>query len=114
MNAVNRQQFCAALGISESTVRRLELAGLPFTPIGARGKRYDVDECKRWLRGRGCQSGSTETGAVMLESCSMAGAYIESFQKAHRRVMPSASRLKSVQPSGNDVLPFPATRHSST
>ena len=30
MNAINRQQLCAALGISESTVRRLELIGLPL------------------------------------------------------------------------------------
>ncbi len=46
---LNRQQFCAAMGISESTVYRLELLGLPFTPIGKRGKRYDLAECKRWM-----------------------------------------------------------------
>lgn len=36
MSDITRQQLCAALGISESTVRRLELDGLPFTPIGRR------------------------------------------------------------------------------
>ena len=47
---LNRQEICAALGVSESTIRRLELAGLPFTPVGARSKRYELAECKAWLR----------------------------------------------------------------
>lgn len=50
MGSITRQQLCAELGISESTVRRLEQAGLPFTPIGKRTKRYDLEECKTWLR----------------------------------------------------------------
>jgi hypothetical protein len=50
MNALSRQQLCAALAISESTVRRLELLGLPFTPVGLRAKRYDLAEVKQWLR----------------------------------------------------------------
>ena len=53
MSMFTRQQLCAALAISESTVRRLEAQGLPCTPIGVRGKRYDLDECKAWLRARG-------------------------------------------------------------
>ena len=47
---LNRQEICAALGVSESTIRRLEQAGLPFTPVGARSKRYDLAECKAWLQ----------------------------------------------------------------
>lgn len=50
MNDLTRQQLCAALGISESTVRRLELLGLPCTPIGSRSKRYNLTEVKQWLR----------------------------------------------------------------
>ena len=50
--ALTRQQLCAALAVSESTVRRWELDGLPCTPIGARGKRYHLVECQQWLRGR--------------------------------------------------------------
>lgn len=50
MSNLNRQQICAELGVSESTVRRLEQQGLPFTPVGARSKRYDLEECKAWLR----------------------------------------------------------------
>lgn len=50
MSELNKQQLCAALNISESTVRRLEQAGAPFTPVGVRSHRYDLDECKAWLR----------------------------------------------------------------
>jgi phage terminase Nu1 subunit (DNA packaging protein) len=50
MAELNRQQICAELGVSESTIRRLEQQGLPFTPVGARSKRYDLEECKTWLR----------------------------------------------------------------
>lgn len=40
MSALTRQQLCAVMQVSESTVRRWELGGLPYTPIGVRGKRY--------------------------------------------------------------------------
>lgn len=46
MTDLTRQQLCAALQVSESTIRRLELDGLPCTPVG-RGKRYDLAECKQ-------------------------------------------------------------------
>lgn len=57
---MTRQQVCAELGISESTVRRLEQAGLPFTTIGRRTKRYDMEECKAWLRQTYRPDGSLE------------------------------------------------------
>jgi hypothetical protein len=47
---LNRQQICAALSVSESTIRRLEGLGLPFTPVGVRSHRYNLEECKTWLR----------------------------------------------------------------
>lgn len=59
MSDLTRQQLCAALQISESTVRRLELDGLPFTPA-RKSKRYDLAEVKRWLRENQCQRGQTE------------------------------------------------------
>ncbi len=90
MSDLTRQQLCASLSISESTVRRLELVGLPFTPIGARGKRYDAAEVKRWLRERGCQPGSTKTAVATPGLWSAAGAFTESYRKAHLRVMPSS------------------------
>jgi hypothetical protein len=45
MARITRAQLCAELGVSESTVRRLEQAGLPFTIIGQRTKRYSLEEC---------------------------------------------------------------------
>ena len=99
MSDLTRQQICAALQISESTVRRLELDGMPCTPVG-RGKRYDLAECKLWLREyKPCQPGSTrKPAAVTLPSCSAADAFIASAQKMRRRVMPSSLKLISDSP----------------
>lgn len=44
---LSRQQLCAALGISESTVRRLELQGLPYTPVGLCGNATTWPSAKR-------------------------------------------------------------------
>jgi hypothetical protein len=94
MSDLNRQQFCAELGISESTVRRLELDGLPFTPVG-RGKRYDLAECKKWLRARQCQSGQTRQDGATSASWSPGSEFTESYRRRHLRVMPSNSKPKS-------------------
>lgn len=83
-SSLNRQQFCAALQISESTVRRLELEGLPCTPVG-RSKRYNLTECKAWLRGRKPATRAATTSA----SLSPGSAYVESYRRRHLRVMPS-------------------------
>ena len=91
MTDITRQQLCADLGISESTVRRLELLGLPFTPVGLRAKRYDLDECKRWLReNQQCQSGQTRTAASTSASWSAGAAFTDAFRRVHLRVMPSS------------------------
>lgn len=50
MGELNRQEICAALGVSESTIRCLEQQGLPYTPVGKRSHRYDLAECKAWLK----------------------------------------------------------------
>jgi hypothetical protein len=87
---VNRQQLCVALGVCESTVRRWEALGLPFTPIGKRHKRYEVAECKTWLKENSqCLSGPTSKDGGTLASWSTAREYIESSLKTRRRVMPS-------------------------
>lgn len=88
--ALTRQQLCAALTISESTVRRLELDGMPYTPVGIRSKRYDLDECKAWLRENQCQSGSTSKGGGMSASWSGVNEFTESCRKAQLRVLPSS------------------------
>lgn len=86
---LTRQQLCAAMQVSESTVRRWEIDGLPYTPIGQRGKRYDVAEVKAWLRGRTCQYGETKTANTTSASWSAASAFTESCRRAQLRVMPS-------------------------
>lgn len=84
---LNRQEICAALGVSESTIRRLELAGLPFTPVGARSKRYDLVECKVWLRANppGQQQQRTPTEPQWGASPE----FTASCKKVKLRVMPS-------------------------
>lgn len=52
---ITRQQLCAQLGISESTVYRLEQDGLPFTTVGRKAKRYNLTEVKTWLRENQCR-----------------------------------------------------------
>jgi hypothetical protein len=85
---LTRQQLCVALQVSESTVRRLEVDGLPHTIVRKR-KRYDLADCKRWLKESQCPPGSTKTAAATSASCSAASVFTESYRKAHLRVMPS-------------------------
>lgn len=91
--AVRRQDLCAELQISESTVRRMELEGMPFLPVGKRGKRYDLDAVKAWLKEqRRCPSGPTKTIIGMSDLWSMANVFTISAQQVRRRVMPSEPR----------------------
>lgn len=96
--SLTRQELCVKLHISESTVRRLELDGLPCIPVG-RSKRYDLAECKAWLRThqpkKQCLSGLTSKVAGMSGSWSKAEEFIASSQKVRRRVMPSNLKLIS-------------------
>lgn len=88
---LTRQQLCAALGISESTVRRLEIDGLPFTPVGVRAKRYNLAEVKHWLKTyQPCQPGKTNKAVGTSALWSVANEFTASCRKAHLRVMPSA------------------------
>ena len=93
MSELTRQQLCAEMSVSESTVRRWEADGLPYTPIGLRGKRYNLDEIRRWLREHqgSCQSGSTNKAAATSASWPGANEFTESFRKVQLRVMPSGS-----------------------
>lgn len=94
---MNRQKLCSELGVSESTVRRLEILGLPYTPVGLRSKRYDLAECKQWLRENQCQFGSKKA-ASMSESWSRASAFTDAFRKRQRR--------NSQSPQGFSVVPI--------
>lgn len=88
MVQITRQQLCAELGISESTVRRLEQAGMPFTPIGKRMKRYDLEECKAWLRDV-YQPGGQPQGRGQAELSEAGKRFMETARKLKRRVEPS-------------------------
>ncbi len=92
MSDLTRQQLCAELSVSESTVRRWEVDGLPYTPIGQRGKRYNLDETRKWLREHqgSCQSGSTKTTGATSASWPRANEFTESFRRVQLRVMPSS------------------------
>ena len=88
-----RQQLCAALGISESTVRRLEAVGLPYTPVGAKSKRYNLAECKIWLKNNQnklCPSQPTPKAKSISTLWLAANAFTVASRKAQLRVMPSA------------------------
>jgi hypothetical protein len=90
MTDLTRQQLCAALGISESHVKRLENMGLPYTPVGIRSKRYDLAECKAFLRGNECQFTKTKAVVGTPRLWSTENALIERSQKMRVRVTPSA------------------------
>ena len=93
-------QLAAALGISERQVNRLVNAGLPSTPVGARGRRYDLAECQQWLReSYQCPSKPTRREAGKSVSASAVNAYTDAYRRAHLRARPSGSRLKSESPS---------------
>jgi hypothetical protein len=89
MSDITRQQLCAALGISESTVRRLELDGLPYTPVGRRAKRYNLAEVKGWLRAN-CRSGLTKTGGCTSASWPAGAEFTAACRRVHLRVLPSS------------------------
>lgn len=89
MSELNRQQLCAELSISESTVRRLEKDGLPFTPVGLRAKRYDLAECKAWLKVNVRQPEKASRTVNTSASRLAVDAYTASFKKVKLRVMPS-------------------------
>lgn len=91
VSELTRQQLCSALSISESTVRRLELAGLPNTPIGLRGKRYNLDECKCWLRAHHAALTLAPRGIAGSASlCQRTGnEFSDACRKMRLRVMPS-------------------------
>lgn len=85
-------QLAAALGVSERQVNRLVNAGLPSTPVGARGRRYDLAECQRWLREsyQPCPSNAPRPAAGKSVSASAVNAYTDAYRRAHLRVRPSA------------------------
>ena len=89
---LNRAQLCVAMAVSDSTVGRWLAAGLPYTPVGVRGNRFNLAECRTWLREQyqPCQSGQTSKAGATSASWSPASAFTESSRQVQLRVMPSA------------------------
>ena len=92
---MNRQQLCAELNVSDSTVSRWLRDGLPHIAIGVRQKRYDIAEVEAWLGVRECQSGSIPKAEGTSVLWSKGEGYTDASRKVRRRVMPSASNRKS-------------------
>lgn len=90
------EQLAAELGISTRQVQRLQSAGLPFTPVGVRQKRYDLDACKRWLsENYSCLSSHSQTVGTKSPCASTINAYTDTYRRAQLRVMPSDTKPNS-------------------
>lgn len=93
-------QLAAALSISERQVQRLAAAGMPVQPIGSRGRRYDIDECRRWLReNHSCLSSAPKQEASRSLSASTVNAFTAASRRVQLRVRPSESKPSCDQPS---------------
>jgi hypothetical protein len=88
LSELNKQQLCSALSISESTVRRLEHQGLPYTPVGVRSHRYNLEECKEWLRAKEGVLGP-QARAPREKLWKLDREFVEACKKVKLRVRPS-------------------------
>lgn len=84
MTALTRQQLCAELQISESTVRRLELEGLPFTRSGHWRKYYELAAVKHWLDARR-PAKPPQPSPEVVEAMRRFGEYVEAEMRRTNR-----------------------------
>ena len=89
-NLITRAQLIGAMNVSESTIRRLETGGLPFTFIGPRSKRYNLLDVKAWLKGQDkkCLSGRTERAESTLALCLGDKEFTDACRRTQLRVLP--------------------------
>lgn len=93
-------ELALALRISERQVQRLTAEGMPFQPVGARHKRYELELCKAWLReNHSCLSKQQKQAASKSVSASAVNAFTDACRRVHLRVRPSESKPNSDQPS---------------
>lgn len=93
-------QLAAELQISTRQVQRYTAAGMPCQPVGVRGKRYDLGECRNWLKDNyTCLSSQQKQGATKSPSASIVKEFTAAYRRAQVRVKPSESRQNSDQPS---------------
>lgn len=93
-------QIAAELQISTRQVQRYSAAGMPFQPVGVRGKRYDLTECRNWLKdNHTCLSSQAKLAGSKSPSASTVNEYIAASRKARVRVKPSELKPSSSLPS---------------
>ena len=86
-------ELASALRTSERQIQRHTSSGMPFQPIGARGKRYILAECQQWLKEAfGCRSKDSNQARGTLLSASTASEYTAASRRQQLRVMPSNSK----------------------
>lgn len=89
---MNQTEVAADLGISVRQLQRLTAAGLPFTPVGVKAKRYDAAECRAWLRANPqCLSSNSRPAAGKSLPASTISEYTDTYRRVHLRVKPSDS-----------------------
>lgn len=99
---LNPAEAASALGISVRQLQRLSAAGLPFTPVGTKAKRYDLQECRIWLKANPtCLSNRPQAGASRSLSAGTIAAYTDACRRAQVRVTPGSSKPNSLTPSAN-------------
>lgn len=89
MPTLTRQQLCAELGVSESTIRRSEQRGMPVLQLGRKTKRYDLADCMRWLKENCPPSGGMHKAGSTSRSLSKANEFTAAARKVRLRVKPS-------------------------
>jgi hypothetical protein len=93
-------ELASALKICERQVQRLVAAGMPWQPVGARSKRFDLDECRLWLRiNYQCLSSQPKPGVMKYPSASIVKEYTDASRRAQVRVRPSEFKQSSSPPS---------------
>jgi len=103
MPCITAAELAAALSISERQVHRLAAAGLPSIPIGARGRRYDLQECQQWLKeNHACLSNAPKKAATKSVSVSAINAYTAASRRAQVRVTPSNWKPSCDEPSDTE------------
>jgi hypothetical protein len=50
MTCLTRAELCVELSISDRQLTRMLQDGMPFVPVGRRGKRFDPTVSKNWLK----------------------------------------------------------------
>lgn len=93
-------ELAVALRISERQVQRYTSAGMPCQPVGVRGKRYDLESCKDWLKDNyKCLSNQPKAEAGRSVSASAVNEFTAACRQAQLRVRPSSSKPSCDQPS---------------